>query len=898
MRKHAPGTGLRRWRTYELVNMESTSPRAERRTVYRRIVIALWVLLLLGLAGVAAVFYTLSNGDLPDTQQLENPKKELATEILDARGGVLGRLFVENRVEVDYADLSPNLVRALIATEDERYREHSGIDFRALTRAVVKTGLLGDESSGGASTLTQQLAKQMFTGVASRNIVERLQQKLKEWIIAVRLERKYTKEEILAMYLNKVDFLNDGDGIKAASEIYFGKQPAELDEVEAATLVGMLKNPSLYNPMRRPERVKQRREVVLKQMQKNDLLTRAQYDSLRVKPLDMTRFRRGTHTDGPAPYARMVIAEDVKRILAEQTKPDGEPYNVYRDGLRIYTTIDPVIQAEAEAAAVAHMERVQANFWKHWKNLDWWDYREEETTDAAMAARERRLVRMVRESDRFARLRERYLKESLADMASAFPDVKLRDIDIDRMRSEEEEKGNLARLVSLDLISNNMAADYRKALKSPEWAALKRDWESLEAAARAEFDTPVDMKVFAYTDGLEKDTTLTPMDSLKYHHAFLQIGSISIDPKSGHIKSWVGGINHKYFQYDHTRSRRQVGSTFKPLIYATAIQQLGFSPCMPVVDRAETIMPGDRGFYLKEEWTPANSSGVYTNEARTLKDALRSSINTTSVYLLKQIGSVEPVRDLARLMGIETDKVIYADGSALVPSVPSIALGAVDLNVREVSGMYAALANNGLYREPIAILKIEDRNGRTIYQPHQSESLALEPVPNYVMVEMLKYATAGPFNAAGIEVEAGGKTGTTNDHVDGWFMGITPNLMVGTWVGGDDMWVRFRDLRYGAGSKMARPYFIDLINRLEDNPDANFDKKATFPRPSGQLGIELNCDVYDEAVAPLPGQPGTEEGNAPFADPFDDPFGDEFNLPPPPPGSRDTSTRRPIAEDF
>ena len=881
--------------------METTSPRASRHQVYRRIIIALWALLLLGLLAVAGVFYLLAQGDLPDTQQLENPKKELATEILDARGGVLGRLFVENRVEVDYADLSPNLVNALIATEDERYRQHTGIDFRALSRAVIKTGLLGNESSGGASTLTQQLAKQMFTGAASKSISERMVQKLKEWIIAVRLERKYTKEEIMAMYLNKVDFLNDGDGIKAASEIYFGKQPAELSQVEAATLVGMLKNPSLYNPMRRPERVKQRREVVLKQMQKNDLLDQAEYDSLRAQPLDMTRFRRGTHADGPAPYARMVIAEDVKRILADQKKPNGDPYNIYRDGLRIYTTIDPVIQAEAEAAATAHMANVQENFWKHWKNMDWWTFREEETTDVAMAARERRLVRMVRESDRFYRLRERYLKESQAAMEAAYPNVKLRDLDIDRMLNEEEEKGSLARLVSRKMISTNMAAGYRQALKSEEWAALKRDWRALEAAAKTEFDTPVEMKVFAYTDGLEKDTVLSPLDSLKYHHAFLQMGSLSIDPKSGHIKSWVGGINHKYFQYDHTRSRRQVGSTFKPLIYATAIQQLGFSPCMPVVDRAETIMPGDRGFYLKEEWTPQNSSGVYTNEAKTLKDALRSSINTTSVYLLKQIGSVEPVRDLARLMGIEADKKIYADGSSLVPSVPSIALGSVDLNVREVTGMYTALANNGLHREPIAILKIEDRNGRTIYQPHQSESLALEPVPNYVMVEMLKYATAGPFNAAGIKVEAGGKTGTTNDHVDGWFMGITPNLVVGTWVGGDDMWVRFRDLRYGAGSKMARPYFIDLIKRLEANPEAQFDSKATFPRPPGPLGIELNCDVYNEDIAPLPGEgggPGTDPYDDGFDDPFGDPFGDEFNLPPPPPVGADTTKRKPIAEDF
>ena len=836
------------------------SPRERRRPTYRKIVIGMWIALAAGLIIGAIAFVSLAFDDLPDTAQLENPRQELATEIYSSDGTVMGRYFIENRITVDYEDLSPHLITALIATEDERYYDHSGIDVRALGRAVIKTGLLGDKSSGGASTITQQLAKLLFTEDRAQSFSERIVQKLKEWVIATRLEQRYTKEEIIAMYLNKYDFLNDGDGIKAAAENYFGKSQKDLDINESAMLIGMLKNSSLFNPVRRPDTVAHRRMVVLKQMVNNGVLDQAAYDTLRTKPLGLN-FTRKTHADGPAPYLRMVVAERLKReILRGQKKADGSDYNLYRDGLRVYTTIDMGMQEMAEQAMVEHMAKQQETFWRHWKNKDWWTYREEDTTDRAMEAREITLLRMIRNTDRFQTLRARYMTESLAAMEKKFDKVKTRDVDIDRLLAQEEDKNHLTSLLQRNYITEGMAANYRKVLKSDEWKAVRRDWKKLGDVSEKMFDTKVPMRVFTYeNDRFEKDTTMTPLDSLKYHHGFLQIGSMAVDPQTGHVKTWIGGINYKYFQFDHVTTRRQVGSTFKPFVYSTAIEKMGFSPCQPVTDLPQTILPGDRGFYVSEEWTPANARGVYTGETYTLKDALKKSINTTSVYLLKEIGSVRPVLDLVRLMGIDPDEVVNnASGAKLIPGVPSISLGSCDLSVREMAEAYTAFANNGWHVQPVLITKVEDRNGKILYEANYEENSALTADANFVMVEMLKYAAG---LGGQLKSESGGKTGTTNDYVDGWFMGITPELVVGTWVGGDDRWVRYRTIDNGQGARMAKPFFVNFIKKLEESDYAGYDPKARFPRPAN-LGIELDCEVYNQ-------QNGTTE-------PLDDPNGDLF----------------------
>ena len=750
---------------------------------------------------------------------------------------------------VSYDELSPYLIDALIATEDERFYKHSGIDLEALGRVFFKTALLGNRSTGGGSTISQQLAKLLFTGRRASGMRKVVVQKLKEWIIAVRLERRYTKEEIITMYLNRFDFLNDGDGIKAASEIYFGKSQDSLSLSEAATLVGMLKNPSLFNPVRFPDTVKHRRMVVLKQMEKNNLIGRELYDSLRVAPLDMSNFKRSTHNDGLAPYFRGELVKEVNRILAmeDNLKADGSTYNIYRDGLKVYTTIDPLIQSHMEEAAKAHMKKLQETFNKHWKKLDPWTFKTHETTANEMAARERKLQRMIRESDRYQQLRSRYLSNVLQNIKTEVTDFRVRDVDIDRMLSEEEKAGSIARLVKSSMISDNMAAEYQEIMESGYWTQLKGQWEKLQEAAEAMFDEPVEMRVFTFENSrMEKDTLMSPLDSLKYHHHFLQIGSMAVDPLTGHVKGWVGGINYKYFKYDHVGSRRQVGSTFKPFVYATAIEQQSISPCFVVYDLPQTILPGDGNFQLADEWTPSNSDGKYSGEPLTLKEGLRKSKNTISVWLMKQLRDTDPVLDLVDNMGIDKDAK-YANGRFVVPRAPSICLGATDLSVEEMTGAYTTFANNGIYNKPRFISRIEDRNGRPIFVDLPEERQALDERPNYVMVEMLKYAATGLWE---LKSEVGGKTGTTNDYVDGWFMGITPSLVVGTWVGGEDRWIRFRSIVHGQGAVMAKPFFKDFMKRLEADEDADYDIKARFSIPQGDLGIELDCTKYENPDDP------------------------------------------------
>ncbi len=834
-----------------------------RASSYRSIIRWMWRLLIVGILGVALIFIALSFSNLPDTAELENPKSEVASEVIAADGSVLNRYFTENRVPVDFDELSPFIEQALVSTEDVRYYSHSGIDFKALGRVFFKTILMANRSSGGASTITQQLAKLLFTGERGSGMT-RVFQKLKEWIIAIRLERKYTKEEIMAMYLNKVDFLYDSYGIKAASETYFGKGQDSLAIQEAAMLVGMLKNPSLYNPKRKMELARQRRNVVFSQMRKNNIITKEDFDSLKVLPVDLSKFRRRTHTQGLAQYFRSVLSQElIYKILPSEDarkKADGSTYNIWRDGLKIYTTIDPIIQQHAEEAMLVQMAQVQKRFWHLWndvKKISPWDYKTSETTEVELNYRKRKLTQLVRESERYAVMRDRFIGSLENDLEREVDGFKSSDPTIERMLNEKD-----------------LTAVQLKVIQNEKWDELKKQWLALQKAVGTEFNKKVKMKVFAYNEEMEKDTVMTPLDSLKYHHMFMQIGSLAIDPKNGHIKAWVGGINHKYYAFDHTTTNRQVGSTFKPFIYATAIAQQGVSPCLEVDDIQRTIFPGEGDFGLLKQWTPQNATGKYSGKKYQLRGALKSSVNTISVFLMKQLGSVHPVLELLSNMGVDTKKI---------PQQPSICLGAADMSVMDMAGAYTTFANNGFYSKPIYITRIEDKNGRTIYSQEDFERQALQEEPNYVMVEMLKYAAGN----MGLKSEIGGKTGTTNDYVDGWFMGITPNLVVGTWVGGEDRWIRFLSLDEGQGSRMAKPFCTDFLKRVENDPKADYDVRARFVRPSGDINIGLDCDDYknrgdsddDEYDGRIP------SGSGDF---LENPFGDGGII------KRDTNRGKPV----
>ena len=841
--------------------------RKSREKFYANLMRMLWILVIAGSIATILFFIVLSTSDLPSLKELENPKSELASEIFGGNGQLIGRFYIENRIPVEYKDLSPYLVEALVATEDARFYRHSGIDLRALGRVLVKTLVLRQSSAGGASTITQQLAKLLFTEKPASGL-ERAMQKFKEWIIALRLEKSYTKEEILAMYLNKFDFINGAYGIKAASEIYFGKSQDSLKLEEAATLVGMLKNPALYNPRRFPERTKERRNVVLYQMTKFGNLSAENYEIFAQKSLDMSNFNRATQSEGIAPYFRAELAKDLRDLLSDKNrlKSNGQPYNVYRDGLKIYTTIEPEIQRLAEQVMAKHMEQLQAKYWEHWKKLDPWKYRMNTTSNDEMEAREAAIERAVRESDRYVAFREIYLTDVSEKLKSVIADYHLRDVDVERMVLEDKQAGYIAKLEKSENISELMAEQYRTIRGSEYYGELKSQWNKLQATVKTEFRKPVKMKVFAYNKKMEKDTTMSPLDSIKYHKMFLQIGSLAVDPFTGYIKAWVGGINHKYFKFDHVRTRRQVGSTFKPFVYATAIALKGFSPCYKVDDMPYAIQPGEGNFRLIKAWSPSNSTSKFSYKPMTLREGLKTSTNSITVYLMKEIGSPEPVIGLVHSMGIDSS-LRYPNGQHIIPRVPSIALGAADLMVWEMAGAYTTFPNNGTYNKPVHILKIEDRNGRVLYEYLPEERQVLNPRYNYVMLDLLQYNNAGAPGVAELKTKNGGKTGTTNNYVDGWYMGITPNLVVSTWVGGDDRWIRFREIGLGQGARMARPFFAGFIKELENSPKVEWDKLADFKRPKGDIGIELNCAAYNALT-----NPGAFEGKE---SDYDDGFGDE-----------------------
>lgn len=697
-------------------------------------------------------------GKLPSVEELQNPKSNIATVILSSDNKILGKYYAENRINSEYKELNPWLIKALLATEDIRFNEHSGIDIKALFRSAY--GVLTGSSKGGGSTLTQQLAKMMFPR-EKLNKAQLIIRKIKEWIIAIRLERNYTKEEIITMYLNRFDFLNLAVGIKSASKIYFSTTPDSLNIQQAAMLVGMAQNPSLYNPIRFPEKALKRRNVVLSQMKKYGFISSQNYDSLSVLPLGL-KFNPESHNEGLATYFREYIREYfLKEWCKNHLNPEtGEPYNLYKDGLKIYTTIDSRMQKYAEEAVKEHMHDLQIAFFKECKN---------------------------KRNAPFA--------------------------------------WNLTKKeIEVILLTSAKRTDRYKALKKQGW----KEEEILKT-----FHQKFPMRV--YTLNGEKDTILTPWDSIRYYKTFLQCGFMAMEPQTGFIKAWVGGINHKHFKYDHVKlSKRQVGSTFKPFVYALAIQE-GYSPCYQVPN-VRTCITDDLG----REWCPDNSDGEKgTGKLVTLRYALANSINYISAWLMKQFGP-HAVVQLARRLGITSE----------LPEVPSLCLGTADISLFEMVGANASFVNKGTYIEPIFITRIEDKNGKVLEQFIPKTNEVFNEEKAYIMIQLMRgvvdYGTGVRLRYKfGLKNPIAGKTGTTQNNSDGWFIGLTPELVAGAWVGGDERSIHFNTLEMGQGASMALPIWAKFFQKIYADKTLNV-YQGDFSKPQNLSNIELDCSKYDK----------------------------------------------------
>ena len=617
---------------------------------YTGYVAAIWILYLIPVSFVIIVFIAAANGklgEMPSIEQLENPKTNLATAIYSSDGIVLGKFYLnDNRTPIEYEEINHETINALIAIEDERFYSHPGIDLKATLRAIVFLN-----QRGGASTITQQLARQLFVGVRSRNIFQAVTQKIKEWVIAVRLEKQYTKQEILTMYLNIYDFGYYGDGIKSASNIYFSKEPIDLKTEESAMLIGMLQNSSLYDPIRRPEITKNRRNLVLMQMAKNNYITKKEEDSLKSLPLKL-EYTPQSHRQGLATYFRSYLRGFMKDWTSKNFKNDSTKYNLYVDGLKIYTTINSKMQKYAEESVKEHMVNLQKEF---------------------------------------------FIQN---DTLSTAPFLDL----------EEEEEENIMK---------------RAMRRSERWRKSKLSGLTNDEIEES-FNTPTDMTVFSWEGDI--DTIMSPIDSIRYYKHFFRAGMMSMNPKNGHVMAWVGGINYRHFQYDHVMlSKRQIGSTFKPFLYATAIDQLKLSPCDMLPDLIHCVEPYKYG--NPEPWCPTNSSDKYGG-MRTLSNALANSKNTISAQLIDKVGP-KPVADLARNLGVSSN----------IPNVPAIALGTPDLSVYEMVGAYGAFANKGIYVEPVMVTKIEDKNGTIIYQSKPNTKDVISEESSYVTLKLLEGVT-------------------------------------------------------------------------------------------------------------------------------------------------------------
>lgn len=762
----------------------------------KRLITVLWSLLLLVVIAVAVCFWAIADGRvgyMPPIQDLQNPINRYATQVLSADGRLLGTWSMsrENRVMVDYSQLAPSLVEALVATEDARFYEHSGIDFYALGRAIVKRGVMGQKNAGGGSTITQQLAKQLYSDVA-HSTTERLLQKPIEWVIAVQLERHYTKEEILAMYLNYFDFLHNAVGIKTAANTYFSKEPSELGITESALLIGLCKNPSYFNPVRYPERSLERRNVVLNQMHKEGYLTKAQCDSCMAMPLGL-KFHVSDHKDGIATYfrdflRRYMMAKKPRRAdypewnyvkfhmdsLAwlqdplygwcnKNTKRNGQPYNIYTDGLKVYTTIDSRLQQYAEEACYEHVAQfVQPAFDKAVKSKKNAPY----SSHLSQEEIEKILNRSVRQCERY-----RIMK-----------------------------------------------------------AAGKSEAEIQKA-----FNTKTEMQVFSYEG--EIDTIMTPLDSIRYYKKFLRTGFMSICPQDGAVKAYVGGLNFSFFAYDMaTEGRRQVGSTIKPFLYSLAMQD-GMTPCDVVPNVQETY------YVAGKPWTPRNGSRARYGEMVTLKWGLQQSNNWISAYLMMHRLSPQGFLNLLRSYGIRNPE-IHAS--------PALCLGPCDITVSEMVSAYTTFVNHGIRTAPMYVSRIIDSDGNEVahFSPRMNEVISGESADR--MLYMLRAVIDGGTgqrlrNRYSFTAPMAGKTGTTNNNSDAWFMGITPRLISGCWVGGEDRDIHFDTMVYGQGAAMALPVFALYMKKVYANSALGYSQDEQFDFPSDFDP----CTIIDETETEL-----------------------------------------------
>jgi len=721
--------------------------------------VGLFLLTVLFFFGVARGWF----GPMPSFEELENPESNLASEVISADGVILGTFFIENRSNVDYQDISPNLINAIIAIEDIRFEEHSGIDQRALLR--VAYGVMTGHSKGGGSTITQQLAKNLFPR-GNLNTPQLILRKFQEWITAVKLERTYSKEEIIAMYLNTVFYGHNAYGIKSAAATFFDKTPDSLNLQEAALMAGVVNRPTGYSPILHPEAALERRNLVLKQMEKYGYINEQTYDSVSQLPLGVAKYGVMDHNRGLATYFREYLRKWMKKWCKTHFKANGEPYNLYTDGLKIYTTIDSRMQRYAEEAIREHLANdLQPAFFEHWKGYPYAPF-----------------VFKTDDEQEIKQAVDRIMKQSMR-------------------RSER----------------------YRLLKKAGV------DADSIEKS----FNTPVPMRVFSWNGTI--DTVMTPMDSIRYYKYFLNASLLSVESHTGYIRAYVGGNDYRFFKYDHViQGKRQVGSTFKPFLYTLAMQEGEYSPCYKVPNISYSVELDDGTF-----WTPKNSSSERIGEEVTLKWALANSNNWISAYLIKRF-SPQSVIKMAHNMGV----------TSYIPPVPAIALGTPDLSLYEMVGAMNTFANKGVYIKPMFVLKIEDKNGNVLehFVPEKNE--AMDDVTAYKMIKLMEGVVE---SGTGIRLRykygftnpIAGKTGTTQNQSDGWFMGITPDLTTGVWVGAEDRSVHFRSIRLGQGANMALPIWAIYMKKVYADSTLHISR-GDFEKPLKDISDEFDCEKYDK----------------------------------------------------
>ncbi len=715
-------------------------PKKKRNTGWKKWVKIIWVGLLAIVLGISALFFAVSQGflgDMPDVKELENPDIYVASEIYSSDGVLLGKFEKEKTQPITYKELPPYLIYALQAKEDERFKEHSGIDLQSVARAVAFRG-----QRGGGSTITQQLAKLLFTGTASQNKIQRSFQKLKEWVVAVSLEKRYTKEEIITLYFNKFDFVNNANGIEMASRIYFNKKTSQLTLPEAATFVSMLEAPVANNPLRNPERAKRRRDVVLDQMLKTGYLDQQTYEQAIATPIKTDFHPIKTIDDGYSAYYKFYLRKEIDQYLKDFEKKTGKSLNLFKDGLKIYTTLDSKMQKYAEEAIKEHLTDLQKRF------------------DAEQRGRKQRPFYLIN-------------------------DKQINTIMTNAMRRT----GRYKQLKNAGVPEDSILIEFKKPIKTTRFT-----WNG------------------------EEEVEMSPWDSIRYHKQIAQAGLMSMVPGTGEIKAWVGGIDWQHFQYDHIKQgKRQVGSTFKPFVYATAIMKLGMTPCSTVSNAT----------YTKGSWRVLGSGGHLT-----LKDALAHSKNPVAVRLIEMTG-VKSVIQTARDLGVTEE----------IPNEYAVALGSSDITIYEMLGAYSTFANYGNYIKPEMIWRIEDANGRIITEIKPVMKEVMNELYAYTMIDLMKgvteYGTAsGELGRRGVPkgVEIAGKTGTTQNNSDGWFMGITPYLATGVWVGWEDRATHFRGTGEGQGAKMALPIWAIYMKKVWADKSLGITVEDKFVKPSNWTG--------------------------------------------------------------